>query len=200
MEIPIVVNENEINIAGFANTLDLSVDVGPQGKRGAIIFSGTGIPTTSPITTPVSSAYGTINAFQAGDLYIKIGQPNNGYVYIYTDEPGGAEWIPLLPIAKNIYYGSHSVTFTNGESSTLNIPLSSIIGSGAAPTFDKFKVNATVEMNDTNSYSLSVKTVSIVASNLRIVFNARTISNATTPVISRTNGSVTLNVSIGVIA
>lgn len=200
MEIPIIVNDNEINIAGFANTIDLSVDVGPKGKRGAIIFSGTQIPTTSPITTPVSSAYGTINSFQAGDLYIKVGQPNNGYVYIYTDEPGLSEWLPLLPIANNIYYMSQVTTFTNGQSSTISIPLSDIIGSGAAPTADKFKVIPAIQNNDTNSYSVSVKTVSISSTYLQVVLNARTISNATTPVITRTSGDVTVNLSIGVIS
>ena len=197
MEIPIVVSEDEINIAGFVNALDLSVDVGPPGNRGSLIFAGAATPTTSPITTPVDAAYGTVNYFQTGDLYIKLGQPNHGYLYIYVQEPGGEVWTPLFPVQRSIYYGTHAATFTDGVSAAVSVPLEDIIGSEAAPTYDKFKVLVTADENDTNAYVVSVKTVTVNGTNLDIVFNARTISNV--PAVALSSGSIDLNLSIGVI-
>lgn len=200
MEIPIVVETNEVNVAGFTTSLELQTDIGARGKRGSIIFSGSALPTTSPSTTPVNAAYGMVSAFQTGDLYIKLGQPYHGYLYIYQDQPGGAEWIPIFPIQESLYYNTKELDFTNGESEICSIPLVDILGSSSAPSVTNFKILATVQKNSTNVYTTSIKSVGINGVNLEVVFNSRTISNDSTPVTTRTTETnLPVNISIGVI-
>ena len=205
MEIPIVVDSNVVNIAGFVTSIDLATDVGPQGDRGAIIFSGPAAPTASPSTTPLSSVYGTINQFQSGDLYVKTANPNYGWVYIFQDQPGGGVWTPIVPLsvtgdANTVYAGKHTSTFSSGTT-TVSIPMMDILGRDTdLPVADSFIVNVSPQVNSTDTYLVSVKTVTVTpGATLDIVFNGQKISSGGT--IALLNAvAADLNLSIGVIA
>ena len=199
MEIPIVVAEDEVNVAGFVDAINLSVDLGPSGERGSIIFAGTDTPPLS--TSVVSSVYGTINAFKAGDLYIKIGNPYYSWVYIYQDQPGGAVWAPILPLQPSLYMTKQTVAFTSGVGTTLSTPLTDIIGTDDAGslglTAANFIVTANVHYttNDTNIYVVGIKGVAIDGANLEIDFNCRALSASA---VTAPSASFDLNISIGV--
>jgi hypothetical protein len=205
MEIPIVVEANEVNVAGFVTSIDLETDIGPQGNRGAIIFSGAATPTASPSTTPLSSVYGTVNQFQSGDLYIKTANPNYGWTYIFQDQPSGGVWTPIVPMSitgagNTIYTGAHAASFTAGEA-TVSINMMDILGRDTdLPTANSFVVVATPQVNSSSTYLVSVKTVTVtVGATLDIVFNGQKISNV--GAISLLNSeSIGVNLSIGVVS
>lgn len=116
-EFPIVVNSDTISVGGLVANLNVEYDVGPAGKRGAIIFSGTGEPTSQSTVDPV---YGTVNNFQPGDLYVRQDPPYKGWLYIYKELPGGSEWESLFSVFDNVVsFGSGSpegsVTATVGN-------------------------------------------------------------------------------------
>jgi hypothetical protein len=47
MAITTVVNTDEITVLGPPASIDLQVDIGPQGERGSLIFAAPGEPTSS---------------------------------------------------------------------------------------------------------------------------------------------------------
>lgn len=204
MEIPIVVEANEVNVAGFVTTIDLETDIGPQGNRGAVIFSGAATPTASPSTTPLSSVYGTVNQFQSGDLYIKTANPNYGWTYIFQDQPSGGVWTPIVPMSitgagNTIYTGAHAASFTAGEA-TVSINIIDILGRDTdLPTQDKFIVTLTPNHNNTYNYLISVKSQSVsVGATLDIVLKGTEINGSTVSALS--SATISINFSIGVLA
>lgn len=210
MEIPIVVEANEINVAGFVTSIDLATDIGPQGDRGAIIFSGPAAPTSSPGTTPLSAVYGTINQFQSGDLYIKTANPNYGWTYIFQDQPSGGVWAPIVPLsvtgdANVIYMGRETVSFSSGVG-TAEIGMLDILGRDTdLPLASQFIVTATGQLHagdavNGKTYSLSVvETEVTVGSTLQITFRGSEISSTGVSSIL-SSATVDVNLSIGVIA
>lgn len=96
MEIPIVVTETELNIAGFTDQIDLAVDIGPEGPRGSLIFTGSEQPpTTPPESDPM---FNNVDMFQSGDLYIRTMDGADSWLYKYKEAPGGAEWEQLFTV------------------------------------------------------------------------------------------------------
>lgn len=199
MELPIVVSVDEFNVGGFVDQIDLSVDVGPQGRRGSITFAGTDTPPVTPDAS-VTDFYGMVDIFEPGDLYIQTGSgtPYYAYLYIYQQQPGGNVWTPICPMQPNLYMGLQTFAFTAGVSSEEPILLNNILGTTitAIPASD-FIVTATAVVSDTNSYALSVKTVTVDNDNnvLKIVLNGRTLAATT---LANTSGDLPVNLSIGI--
>ena len=98
-EFPIIVASEQISVGGLVDTVNLETDVGPAGRRGAIIFSGSGEPTSESSVDP---AYGTVSAFQPGDLYIRQDEPYQGHVYIYKELSEGSEWVEILSLYEEV--------------------------------------------------------------------------------------------------
>ncbi len=210
MEIPIVVEANEINVAGFVTSIDLATDVGPQGDRGAVIFAGPAAPTASPSTTPLSAVYGVVNQFQSGDLYIKTASPNYGWTYIFQDQPSGGVWAPIVPMSLTgagnvIYTGREEVAFSAGQGSA-EINILDILGRDTdLPTEDKFIVTATAQLaeghadaGDTYVVSVVSQTVTVGAT-LQILMRGAKLSSAGAGSIL-SSVTIAVNFSIGVIA
>ncbi len=202
MEIPIVVNEDEINVAGFVDQIDLSVDVGPPGRRGSITFTGSGTPPTSPDSS-VTDIYGMVDIFEPGDLYIKTGGSMTyyAYLYIYQQFPAGNAWTAICPLQPALYSDVLSFAFTAGASAAVTIPISDIFGTDTTTAVAAdFIITANVIANDTNAYALSVKTVTKYNSSgsdyIDVVLNGRQIS--TVPTVTNLAATVSVNLSIGI--
>lgn len=198
MELPIVVSVDELNVGAFVSQLDLSVDVGPQGRRGSITFAGNGAPPTNP-TTEVTNIYGMVDTFLPGDLYINTGVgAKYSYLYIYQANPLGDEWVAICPINPILYYSKLSFTFTAGASATKNIPLTSIFGTSttAIPASD-FIISAVALDSGTNVHVFSVKSIAVDngAGNLDVVLNGRTLAATT---VANASGAIEILFSVGV--
>jgi hypothetical protein len=82
MAINVVLNTDEITVLGPPASIDLQVDIGPEGKRGSYIYSGFLDPNTT--STPFIN-----NPPQLRDLYYRT---ENNTIYQYIAVPGGNQW------------------------------------------------------------------------------------------------------------
>jgi hypothetical protein len=94
MAITTVVNTDEITVLGPPASIDLQVDIGPQGERGSIIFVAPGEPTSG------SGSVAFINESpKLGDLFINndTNSLDYGSIYQRTSVPGNPDtWTFIL--------------------------------------------------------------------------------------------------------
>ena len=159
MAIDTIISNDELVVVGPPASVSVSVDIGPQGDRGATFYTGVGSPTTAENSENLVGA-------QLGDLYINSELGGNyGVVYKLTAAPGGNIWISILkfqPISHSI---QKLVNFTAGSGS-ISIPVSGeegfYINAPANLTADSILVQATAELNNPAFISISNKTVTDV--------------------------------------
>ena len=90
----ILLANDDLTVLGPPSTIELLVDIGPQGTRGNKFFVGIGDP------NPQTSG-GEFNgqALILNDLYLNASPGDTyGYIYQYVSEPGGNVWIQVLDI------------------------------------------------------------------------------------------------------
>jgi hypothetical protein len=128
MAIDTVVSGESLDVVGPPSSVTVNVDIGPQGTRGSIFFSGYGIP------NPTS-----ISGSQLGDLYInrELGA-NYGVVYRLSAVPGGTSWESILKFQPNAYSNSFNPNFISGSGS-ISIPLEDFY-SNAPENLDVLKI------------------------------------------------------------
>lgn len=191
MEVPIVVSEDNINVASFTDQIKLSVDIGPEGTRGSKVYSGIGSP-------PVSigdSAYQGVTSININDNYLDLA---TGLWYRYDPLPIG--WAVVGKISPMTFSTRTTLTFTTGSSAVFSIPLQSIFGSTTFPA-GMTVANLVVQVTDVNASGhtsmnvVGVKTLTLNGSNVDIVFHGRTLASTT---VAQSSGSVELSITVGV--
>jgi len=85
MAINVVVSNDDLTVLGPPASIDLQVDIGPEGPRGSYIYSGFNDPNT--VSGPFIN-----NPQEVGDLYYRT---SNNTIYQYTSQPGGDQWIEI---------------------------------------------------------------------------------------------------------
>jgi len=85
MAINVVVSNDDLTVLGPPASIDLQVDIGPEGPRGSYIYSGFNDPNT--VSGPFIN-----NPQEIGDLYYRT---SNNIIYQYTSQPGGDQWIEI---------------------------------------------------------------------------------------------------------
>ncbi len=199
IEVPIVVDEDEVKVANFVESIGLQVDIGPRGERGSIIFSGIGDPESkvqppSPTADPVFQG---VSEIRVNDFYIDVGSA--GYAWLYQYQPSPLNWTLVTRMNPPIYSAKHSLLFTSGATDPLSIPLADIIGASTTSlTADQFiiTVNPLVAGGATDTYIVNPTSITKIEPNLDVVFHTR---KFTTTAVS-VPASVTLDclVSVGV--
>ena len=134
--VDVLVNTDDITIFGPPDTIDLQVDVGPQGTRGSKFFVGSGNPNAQTSSGQINSQ--TVNL---GDLFINAAPGSGyGYVYEYKAEPGGNVWVEALNINPTIYSVNYAAIFEDGVAQVV-IPINDIIQVSTTPlTAEDFNV------------------------------------------------------------
>lgn len=118
MSLDIILNNPEISILGPPDSVNVQLDIGPQGIRGSKLYSGVGEPASNPTITDVN-----IN-----DIYIRTDPSGSGYVYQYLPGVTGApQWTVVLQLNQLVYNARESVVFSEGVG-TLVIPIYYIVG------------------------------------------------------------------------
>lgn len=118
----VVVNTDDLVVLGPPSTIDVSVDIGQQGIRGATFYAGSGDPNVSGV---LPSGISLI----AGDLFINTSTAASyGWLYIYNPKVIGNQWDQVLRLQPPAYAGVSSGTFTTGTA-TFSIPLENIVPS-----------------------------------------------------------------------
>lgn len=198
IEIPIILEDTEVKVAAFTDSIDLQVDIGTKGDRGTLIYSGAGSPAgkTQPPNPAADPVFQGVSEIRVNDFYIDVASTGYAWLWQYQPEPVG--WTQVGKLNPPLYNKKHSVTFTAGASAVLSIPLVDIIGV-ASTTLDgtNFVVTVDAEVNSTTAYFINPKTVTKNEPNLDIVFTGRQVATTT---IADASGAINLGVSIGVSA
>jgi hypothetical protein len=88
MAINVVVSNDDLTVLGPPASIDLQVDIGPEGPRGSYIYSGFNDPNV--VSGPFIN-----NPQEVGDLYYRT---SNNTIYQYTSQPGGDQWIEITSL------------------------------------------------------------------------------------------------------
>lgn len=89
MAINVVVSNDDLTVLGPPASIDLQVDIGPEGPRGSYIYSGFSDPNT--VSGPFLN-----NPAEIGDLYYRT---SNNLIYQYSSQPGGDQWVAITNLA-----------------------------------------------------------------------------------------------------
>ena len=185
----VVVNTDDLVVLAPPAQVDVGVDFGPQGTRGATFYAGSGNPND---TTVSENVFGDIVVPVEGDLYINTAAgANYGWLFIYNPKVVGDDWDQVLRLNPPIYSRNVEQTFTSGLS-TISIPVADIIPPGAVVAGPySYVVNLTPINSDPtvltiNSQSVSGSNLNIVVEGIRFSggswsnLNSQTIDIATT--------------------
>jgi len=134
----VVLENDDLVVIGGPSSIDIALDIGPQGTRGSKIFTNSASPTTLSLDN-----FNTIFGYTpiSGDVYISTqGGSNYGTFYMYS----GSVWNTVLTIADLvdtffISYPSYVVPAANGGTganntgASLNLGLNAISILGSYP-------------------------------------------------------------------
>jgi hypothetical protein len=185
----VVVNTDDLVVLAPPTTIDVGVDFGPQGQRGATFYAGSGNPNDASVSENV---FGDVVVPVDGDLYINTAAgANYGWLFIYNPKVVGDDWDQVLRLNPPMYTRNVEQTFTTGVS-TMVIPEEDIVPLGVVVTgpYD-YVVNLTAISTDPtlltiNSQSVSSGNLNIVIEGIKYsggtwsAMNAETIDIATT--------------------
>jgi len=166
--VDVLLNTDDVVVIGPPASIDLLVDIGPQGVRGSKFIVGSGEPNALTANNVLLGTTLILN-----DMYINTAPgANYGYMYQYISQPGGNTWIQVLKINPAIYSSTDTVVFTSGSGS-ITIPISNIVTvSGSPLTASNFNVQFQIEGANPIASSMEIPALAGNGSNLVINFDA----------------------------
>lgn len=181
----VLVNTDDIAVLGGPAQIDVAVDIGPQGTRGAKFFVGSGDPNT--ITLPETPIL--------GDFYINSSTSSHyGWMYVYTQSPSGNIWQQAIKLQPSIYSTNVEITFDSIGQSTVSIPLSEIVSDVTILDSNRYTVQVTPIHSNPISFSINSKTIS--SSNLEIDIEAIEYSSSSWQILQ---GTIEVGVTVSVV-
>lgn len=171
----VVVNSDDIVVLAPPAVVDVGVDFGPEGQRGATFYAGSGNPNDALVSENV---FGDLIIPISGDVYINTSSgANYGWLYIYNPKVSGDDWDQVLRMSPPMYTRNIERTFTSGLT-TLVVPVLDIVPSGAivASAYD-YVVNIRAINSDPTLLTILSQTVAL--DNLEIVLQGLKYSSGT---------------------
>lgn len=171
----VVVNTDDLVVLAPPTIIDVGVDFGPQGTRGATFYAGSGNPNDASVEENV---FGDVIVPIDGDIYINTAAgANYGWLFIYNPKVTGDDWDQVLRLNPPIYNRNVEQTFTSGVS-TMVIPEEDIVPLGVVVTgpYD-YVVNLTAISTDPTL--LTINSQSVSSGNLNIVIEGIKYSGGT---------------------
>lgn len=108
----VVVSTDDLVVLASPTVIDVGVDFGPQGQRGATFYSGSGDPNDLSVAENV---FGDLIIPVEGDIYINTAAgANYGWLFIYNPKITGDDWDQVLRLSPPIYTRNIEKTFTTG--------------------------------------------------------------------------------------
>lgn len=96
----VVIQEDDLVVLGPPSTIDVSVDIGPEGSRGSRFFTGSGDPNNLSLTQ-FNTIHGAFPVY--GDVYLRIDFGEDyGSFYSYTAVPGGDQWSKVIDLLQTM--------------------------------------------------------------------------------------------------
>jgi hypothetical protein len=183
----VVLNTDALTVLAPPNTIDLSVDFGPQGERGSRVFVGSGDPNDTGVLSSAETP-------QAYDLFINTSTASQySWLYQYISKPAGFSWDPVLKLQPSMYSKTTEATFSTGTS-TIAIPLADIISDVSVSDVDRYVVQVTPIYSSPIALSINSKT--IVSTNFQIVIEGIEYTSSTW---SELSGTLDLQITITVV-
>jgi len=190
--VDVLLNTEDVVVLGPPETIDVLVDIGPQGTRGTKFIVGSGEP--NPQT---SSGVLLGQTLILNDMYINVAPgANYGYLYQYVSQPGGNTWTQVLKVNPAIYSAVETVAFTSGEGS-ITIPISNIVTvSGSPLNASNFSVQFQIEGANPIASSMEIPALAGAGTNLVINFDAVQYSGGSWSALT---GSKTVHLFISIV-
>jgi hypothetical protein len=183
----VILEDQDITVLGPPNEIDVNIDIGSKGDRGARFFSGSGDPNT-PSVIPEGEV------LQLGDVFVNSStSARYGWLYIYLRTPSGNSWVPTLKLQPSIYVEKRTVLFTNG-STAISIPVRSISPEGVVTNINRYTILA--NSFHINPVAFSITSQEIIGSNLVFIIKAVEFSSSTWQDL---NGNVQMSLNISVV-
>lgn len=171
----VVVNTDDLVVLAPPSVIEVGVDFGPEGTRGATFYAGSGNPNDASVEENV---FGDVIVPIDGDLYINTAAgANYGWLFIYNPKVVGDDWDQVLRLNPPIYNRNVEQTFTAGVS-TMVIPEEDIVPLGVVVTgpYD-YVVNLTAISTDPTL--LTINSQSVSSGNLNIIIEGIKYSGGT---------------------
>lgn len=154
MAIDTIISNDEVVVIGPPASVTITTDVGPQGERGAIFFSGIGEPNSELLSNP-----------KVGDLYINRESGSDyGTIYILSATPGGQTWVKSLKFSPTVYSTQSLVSFAAGSGSTSFLLSDFYPDAPDSLSASDILVQATIELDNPAFVSVSDKVITEVDS------------------------------------
>lgn len=190
--VDVLLNTEDVVVLGPPDSVDVLVDIGPQGTRGNKFIVGSGEPNA---LTSSGVLLGT--TLILNDMYINTAPGvNYGYMYQYISQAGGNTWVQVLKINPAIYSAVETISFTSGSGS-ITIPISNIVTvSGSPLTASNFSVQFQIEGPNPIASSMEIPALAGAGTNLVINFDAVQYSGGSWSALS---GSKTVHIFISIV-
>ena len=166
--VDVLLNTEDVVVLGPPDSVDVLVDIGPQGTRGNRFIVGSGEPNAQ-----TSSGVLLGNTLILNDIYIQTDPgADYGYMYQYISQPGGNTWVEILSVNPAIYSAVETVSFTSGSAS-ITIPISNIVTVTGSPlTASNFNVQFQIEGANPIAASMEIPALAGPGTNLVINLDA----------------------------
>jgi hypothetical protein len=190
--VDVLLNTEDVVVLGPPDSVDVLVDIGPQGTRGSKIIVGSGEPNAQTSSGVLLGTTLILN-----DIYIQTDPgANYGYMYQYVSQPGGNAWAEVLNISPAIYSATQTLSFSAGSAST-TIPISNIVTvSGSPLTASNFNVQFQIEGANPIAASMEIPALAGAGTNLVINFDAVQYSGGSWSALT---GSKTVHLFISIV-
>jgi len=190
--VDVLLNTEDVVVLGPPDSVDVLIDIGPQGTRGNKFIVGSGEP--NPLT---SSGILLGTTLILNDMYINTAPGENyGYMYQYISQAGANTWIQVLKVSPAIYSSVETIPFTSGAGS-ITIPISSIVTvSGSPLTASNFSVQFQIEGANPIASSMEIPALAGAGTNLVINFDAVQYSGGSWSALT---GSKTVHLFISIV-
>ena len=166
--VDVLLNTEDVVVLGPPESVDVLIDIGPQGIRGSKIIVGSGEPNAQTSSGVLLGTTLILN-----DVYINTSSGENyGYMYQYVSQPGGNTWVEVLKIKPGIYSAIETIVFSSGNGS-ITIPISDIVTVTGSPlTASNFNVQFQIEGASPIASSVEVPALAGAGTNLVINLHA----------------------------
>jgi len=190
--VDVLLNTEDVVVLGPPESVDVLVDIGPQGTRGSKFIVGSGEPNAQTTSGVLLGQTLILN-----DMYINVSPGQNyGYLYQYVSQPGGNTWTQVLHMNPAIYSAIETVSFSSGNGS-ITVPISDIvITTGSALTASNFNVQYQIEGANPIASSVEVPALAGAGTNLVINLHAAQYSGGSWSALS---GSKTVHIFISIV-
>ena len=166
--VDVLLNTEDVVVLGPPQTVDVLVDIGPQGTRGSKFIVGSGEPNAQTSSGVLFGQTLILN-----DMYINVSPGQNyGYLYQYVSQPGGNTWTEVLHMNPAIYSAIETVPFTSGDGS-ITIPISNIVSVTGSPlTASNFNIQYQIEAANPIASSVEIPALAGAGTNLVVNLHA----------------------------